>query len=299
MSFGARPEVVAGQSMLEPLQFVLLKRPQEAHGSQAQVDAQWQALHYPARPDFAQVCREFAAFEALLADFGAQIGYLPPAGATGLDSIYTHDPAVITDRGAVLCQMGKAARRAEPQAMGEYLQEIGVPLLGQIQPPGRLEGGDVLWLDGSTLAVGLGYRTNAAGLAQLQAFLGQAVTVIPVPLPHWTGPADCLHLQSFISLVDRRTAVVYSRLMPVPFRQWLLEGGWQLLEVPDEEYETFAGNVLALAPGRCVMIAGNPRTQSQLEAAGVQVRTFPGADLCIKGGGGPTCLTRPITRKTQ
>lgn len=288
---------VGSQSMIEPLKFVVMKRPQDSHQGQATIDAQWQSLHYLHRQEYSRVCDEFGALLALVEASGAEIGFLPAHPATGLDSIYTHDPLVVSNRGAILCTMGKAARQGEPDAFAVYLQTAGVPIVGRIEPPGTVEGGDVCWLDERTVAVGQGYRTNAEGIRQLTALLGDDVDeVISVPLPHWTGPAECLHLLSFISPVDERTAVVYSRMMPVPFRQVLLARGWRLIEVPDEEYNSFACNVLALSPGACVMIEGNPITQRRLEAVGVHVRTFPGRHLCIAGGGGPTCLTRPILR---
>ena len=290
---------IGSQSMVAPLRTVLVKDPRASHVDQATVDAQWQALHYPDRPDLARVQAEYAAFFATLADFDVEIGTLPPAPETTLDSIYTHDPvAAVSGRGVILGNMGKAARRTEPDAMETYLRATGVPILGRIQAPGQVEGGDVCWLDARTVAVGEGYRTNAEGIRQLRALLDDDVDeVIPVPLPHWTGPDDCLHLLSFISPVDHDKAVVYSRMMPVPFRQLLLDRGVQLIEVPDEEYDSFACNVLAVAPGVCIMLEGNPVTQARLEAAGVAVHTFPGQDLCIKGGGGPTCLTRPLWRQ--
>jgi len=288
---------VGSQSMIDELKFVVMKRPQDSHRDQAAIDGQWQELAYLHRQDFARVCREFDAFLALVEDSGAEIGFLPTHPKTGLDSIYTHDPLVVSNRGAILCTMGKAARAGEPDAFAAYLQAAGVPIVGRIEPPGTAEGGDVCWLDARTVAVGQGYRTNAEGIRQLTALLGDDVDeVIPVPLPHWTGPVDCLHLLSFISPVDEKMAVVYSRMMPVPFRQLLLERGWRLIEVPDEEYDSFACNVLALSPGDCVMIEGNPVSQRRLEEAGVRVRTFPGQHLCIAGGGGPTCLTRPVLR---
>ena len=290
---------IGSQSMVAPLRTVLVKDPRASHVDQATVDAQWQTLHYPERPDLARVQAEYDAFFATLADFDVEIGTLPPAPETTLDSIYTHDPvAAVSRRGVILGNMGKAARRTEPDAMETYLRATGVPILGRIQAPGHVEGGDVCWLDARTVAVGEGYRTNAEGIRQLRALLDDDVDeVIPVPLPHWTGPDDCLHLLSFISPVDHDKAVVYSRMMPVPFRQLLLDRGVQLIEVPDEEYDSFACNVLAVAPGVCIMLEGNPVTQARLEAAGVAVHTFPGQDLCMKGGGGPTCLTRPLWRQ--
>ena len=206
----------------------------------------------------------------LLTRQGVELVYLPEDDAAGLDSIYTHDPIVTVAGGVILGRMGKALRAGEPEAAAAVLAQLGVPVLGRITGEGSLEGGDVCWLDERTVAVGQGYRTNAEGIRQLRALLGERVDeVIPVPLPHWTGPDDCLHLLSFISPVDVRKAVVYSRLMPVPFRQLLLERGWQLIEVPDAEYDTMACNVLAVAPGQCIMLAGNPVTQARLEAAGV------------------------------
>ena len=155
----------------------------------------------------------------------------------------------------------------------------------------------MLWLDSRTLAVGQGYRTNAEGIRQLRTLLGDAVDEVEVvPLPHWRGPASCLHLMSFISLIDQDLALVYSPLMPVPFRESLLARGFTLVEVPDQEFDTLGCNVLAVAPRVCVMVEGNPRTKALLEAAGAQVHTFEGQEICVKGEGGPTCLTRPLLR---
>ncbi|HMV96771.1 MAG TPA: arginine deiminase family protein, partial [Anaerolineales bacterium] len=208
-----------------------------------------------------------------------------------------HDPLVISNRGAILCSMGKEARKPEADAAEKYLHELGVPILGRIHGSGKLEGGDVLWVDERTLAVGQGFRTNAEGLRQLRELLSDAVDEIyPVQLPYWTGPQDCLHLLSFISIVDKDLAVVHSRLMPVPFREWLLERGFRFVEVPNEEYDNLGCNVLAVGPRQCVMLSGNPITQKRLEEAGAQVWTFDGKDISFKGTGGPTCLTRPILR---
>lgn len=285
--------------MVDPIRLCLVKHPQHSHVDQTCIDAQWEDLHYLDRQSYDTVAVEFGALEQLLFQEGVELIYLPHNANAGIDSIYVHDPVVITRRGAILGYMGKAQRAGEPDAAASYLRQIGVPILGRIEGPGLLEGGDVLWLDERTVAVGQGYRTNVEGLRQFQSLLldaGLVDEVIPVPLPHWTGPNDCLHLLSFISPVDHDKAVVYSRLMPVPFRQRLLERGMTLIEVPEEEYDSLACNVLAVAPGRCLMVEGNPRTQRRLEEAGVHVRTFPARDLCIKGGGGPTCLTRPLLR---
>jgi N-dimethylarginine dimethylaminohydrolase len=194
--------------------------------------------------------------------------------------------------------MGKALRASEPVAQEQACRASGEPILGAIAPPGRIEGGDVAWLDAATLAVGRGYRTNDAGISQLRALLGpaNAIDLVVVPLPHWRGAGDVFHLMSFISPIDRDLAVVYSPLMPVPFRERLLDRGMTLVEVPDDEFDTMGANVLAIAPRRCVMLAGNPVTRRRLEQAGAEAVEYQGTEISLKGGGGPTCLTRPLAR---
>jgi N-dimethylarginine dimethylaminohydrolase len=287
-----------GQSEINAIKGVIVKRPAEAIGDQARIAAEWRRLNYLAEPDFTTASAQHAQFARLLAQFGAELCYLPASGSTSLDSVYVRDPVVLCDRGAIICNMGKAARGAEPAALGAFLETLGVPIIGAIGGQGRLEGGDVVWLDERTVAVGQGYRSNAEGIRQLRSVLGEGVDeVITVPLPHWTGPDDCLHLMSIFSPVDHDLAVVYSRLMAVPFRQQLLERGFKLVEVPDPEYDSMACNVLAIAPRQCVMIDGNPLTQAQLEAEGARVWTYPGSDISLKGTGGPTCLTCAFRRE--
>lgn len=281
-----------------PLSRVLLKHARDAFGDQRRIDASWQALRYLGAPDAGRAAAEYDAFAAAIADSGAEIVYLPPDDETSIDSIYVRDAAVLAGDGVVLCNMGKAARATEPMVMGRYLASLGVPVLGMIQGPGRLEGGDVVWLDNGTLVVGEGYRTNAEGIAQLTVILGdRAREVICVPLVHWTGPDDVFHLMSLISPIAPDLALVYSRLLPVPFRNLLRDRGLTLVEVPDEEFDSMAGNVVALAPRRCLMLAGNPETRRRLEAAGCEVRVYEGAEISRKGCGGPTCLTRPLARR--
>jgi N-dimethylarginine dimethylaminohydrolase len=192
--------------------------------------------------------------------------------------------------------MGKPQRAAEPAAQWDAFAAAGIPIAGRITAPGRIEGGDVVWLDPRTIVVGRGYRTNDEGIRQLGAIVGDDVTVVVVPLPHWSGQNDVMHLMSLVSPVDADLAVVYSRLLPVPFREWLLDRGMRLVEVPDEEFESMGTNVLALAPRRCLLLRGNPRTRAALEGAGAEVAEYDGTEISTRGAGGPTCLTRPITR---
>jgi N-dimethylarginine dimethylaminohydrolase len=276
---------------------VVVKHAREAFGSQDAIDAQWRALGFTAPPEFARAVAESDRFVEILEAAGATVRLLPADAETTLDSIYARDASIVAPAGVILCSMGKAARQAEPSAQERALRAWGnVDVIGRITPPGRLEGGDLIWLDPHTVLVGRGYRTNAEGIRQLGALLGAEVQVVEVPLPHWHGPADVMHLMSLISPVAHDVAVVYSPLLPVPFRELLLDRGLSLVEVPDEEFETMGCNVLALAPGVCLVLRGNRRTRYALERAGVDVIDYEGTEISVKGAGGPTCLTRPLGR---
>jgi N-dimethylarginine dimethylaminohydrolase len=203
----------------------------------------------------------------------------------------------VTDRGAVVFQTGKIARRGEGPAFSDAFRKWGIPVLGIIDGEATAEGGDMIWLDHDTLLVGRGFRTNAAGIRQLSTLLAPlGVTVIAVELPYWNGPNDVLHLMSFISLLDTDLAVVYRRILPVPLFELLTSRGVKLVDVPEQEYDSLGCNVLAIAPRRVVMAAGNSITRSRLEAAGCIVSEFDGREICLPGAGGPTCLTRPLWR---
>ena len=196
-----------------------------------------------------------------------------------------------------MCSMGKKLRKKEPEMISNYFESIGIPIIGEISSPGKLEGGDIVWIDDRTIAVGVGYRSNFDGISQLKQILSNDIDeIIPVHLPHWTGPADCLHLMSNVSPIDENLFLVYSKLLPVSFREFLLKREIKLIEVPDEEYESMGCNVLAIAPNRAIMIEGNNVTKKLLEDEGVEIFTYPGTEISYKGAGGPTCLTRPFLR---
>jgi N-dimethylarginine dimethylaminohydrolase len=279
------------------LTHVVLKHAREAFESPAAIAREWRDLQFTAPPDLARAIEEYERFAEQLARMDCRIDYLPPA-AVGLDSIYVRDASLVCDRGVILCSMGKPARGREPAAQGDAFRQSGVPIAGIIEPPGTIEGGDVVWLDPRTVVVGRGYRTNDEGIRQFRALLGESIeTMIVVPLPHWRGPGDLFHLMSMISPIDRDLLLVYSRLLPVPFHEQLRDRGYTLIDVPDEEFESMGTNVLALAPRVCLMVNRNPQTRARLEAAGCDVRVYDGDEISHKGGGGPTCLTRPLTRE--
>ena len=281
------------QSMIAPLKTVLVKRPEEAFAVADPV-----VWHYTARPDLAIAWQEHDALASLLRQAGAEVMYHDEAQPEHADAIFTFDPAIVTDKGAIILSMGKPQRRGEEAVMARRFESLGVPIHYTLHGDARAEGGDLLWLDHDTLAVGLGFRTNAEGLRQLrEALAAIGGAVLPVELPYYTGPEACLHLLSLLSIVDDRLAVVYPPLIAVPFWQELKRRDFRLIEVSEEEFATMGTNVLALAPGKCLMLEGNPITQKMLERAGCEVVTYRGNEISLKAEGGPTCLTRPVWRE--
>jgi len=280
------------QSMVDPLRRVLVKRPDEAFAVEDPV--RW---HYAGRPDLEIAQQEHDALVDILREAGAEVLYHDQLLPDQADAIYVHDPAIVTDQGAIILSMGKDLRRGEEAAIVRRFEELGVPIYYQLHGQARAEGGDLLWVDHDTLAVGQGFRTNHEGLRQLREALEPlGVTVILVPLPYYGGPVACLHLMSLISLVDHDAAVIYLPLLPVPFWQHLRNRDFRFVEVPDEEFESMGTNVLALSPGRCLLLEGNPVTRRRLEEAGCEVFTYRGNEISLKAEGGPTCLTRPVLR---
>ncbi len=284
-----------GQSMVAPLKRVLVRKPAAPAAEGLFAD-----FGYPRAVDHDRTEREHEAFRALLADAGAEVVVAGPDETGLLDAIFAYDPSLMTDAGAVLLRPGKQLRLGEIDLAERSYEELGIPVIGRIKAPGTVEGGDTLWLDERTLAVGRGYRTNDEGFRQLNALLApHGVDIVTVDLPHWRGPNECLHLMSFISPVADRLAVVYLPLMSVPFVEELQRRDWSFIEVPDEEFETHGCNVLALAPMRVLVCDGSPVTRARLEAAGCEVLAYTGDELSHNRAGGPTCLTRPLLRATD
>ncbi len=286
------------QSMVHPLKKVLVKRPEEAFENQGRIDAQWRALDYLNRPDFKCAVEEHRGFTSLLEAAGAEVSCLPTDDRTGLDSLFTQDPvASVTNRGVILGRMGKETRMQEPDAQEDWYKKAGIPVAGRIEPPGTVEGGDVVWLKDNLVVIGLTYRTNGEGIRQFQALLKtHGIDVVAVPMVHWDGPGAVLHLMSIISMLDTDLAVVYERLLPIPFRDMLAALGIELVQVPKDEYDSLGCNVLAVKPRQVAVRSGNPVTVERMREAGCMVEEFAGDHICYAGSGGPTCLTRPVHR---
>ncbi len=279
------------------LKSVYLKLAKNAFVSDNHLSEQWKDLNYLSRPDFDEAIDEYHSFEQYFIDQNIELHYFPFDENVKIDSIYCRDASIATNFGMILCNMGKESRINEPYSQAQVYKEYNISILGEIKSPGTLEGGDVAWLDEKTLAVGHTYRTNDEGIIQLKALLEpKDIEIIVAELPHYKGKQDVFHLMSILSPIDKDLAVVYSPLMPIKFRNELIKRGFKLIEVPDEEFESMGCNVLAIAPRECIMADGNPITRKLMEAAGCSVKVYKGEEISVKGGGGPTCLTRPLLR---
>jgi N-dimethylarginine dimethylaminohydrolase len=286
-----------GHSMVGPLQRVAVCSPRIAGWNQPERAARWRALGFHHAPDFAQAQAQHDALCRELTRAGAEVIELPPAPDLSLDAVYAHDASFATDFGLVVMRPGKQNRLTEGRHHGSFCACLAIPTLAKIVSPGTTEAGDMVWLDAKTLLIGRSYRTNAAGILQVRELLApRGVEVLSVPLPHGFGPSTCLHLMSLMSMLDEHTVLVDLAWLAVETVELLQSRGFHLIEIDSSERDTLACNVLALGDKRLLALAENRNTNERLRRAGFDVRTFSGTELCINGGGGPTCLTRPLLR---
>jgi N-dimethylarginine dimethylaminohydrolase len=275
----------------DPIQRIYVRPPH------ADAFEQWKAYGWHTEPDPQAAADEHAGFvEALKTQVpDVVIGAAPVPGDP--DAVYAYDPTLVTEAGVIPLRPGKEGRRDEPAVVTAELERAGLTILPALEAPATAEGGDMFFLDDHTLLAGLSYRTNEAAIKQLRPRLAeQGVEIITFDLSHFHGPAECLHLMSFISPLDADLAVVYLPMMPVRLVHLLEARGIGMVEVPEEEFLSLGPNVLALGPRRAITVDANPITRSRMEAAGVDVLTYPGNHICLNGDGGPTCLTRPLAR---
>ena len=295
-SFQTTP-VFNGHSMVGPLKRVMVCSPETAGWNRREQLARWRELGFHHPPDFSLAQTQHEELCRQLALAGAEVIELPPAVDLSLDAAYAHDASLLTDFGLILMRPGKPNRIAEAQNHGSFARLLTIPTLAKIVSPGAAEAGDIVWLDQRTLLVGHGYRTNASGRQQLRDLLTpKGIDVLSAPLPHGPGPSACLHLMSLISLLDERTALVDLPWLAVETVELLRSRGFKFVEIDYSERDTLACNVLALGEKRLLAIEENRKTNDKLRAAGFDVRTFPGGEVCINGSGGPTCLSRPLLR---
>ncbi|MEK6719991.1 MAG: arginine deiminase family protein [Chloroflexota bacterium] len=277
------------QSMTAPLREVLVKRPGSAFGRA--FDEPAHGFLHPVDLDLAR--RQHDAFTETLASLGPTVHVLD-IETDDPDLVYTFDPILVADRGAIPLRPGKPNRVGEETILERWMQDEGIPTLGRIEAPGTIEGGDTFWLRPDLLCIGRTLRTSSDGVRQLAEIVGGDVRVFDVP--YWKGPAELIHLLSVISPVAEDLAVVYLPLLPMGLWELVSDLGIRMIEVPEDEFPTLGCNVLAVRPGVLILAEGNPVTSAALAKAGCEVHTYPASEIGVNGSGGPTCMTRPILR---
>jgi len=286
-----------GHSMVGALERVLVCSPRTAGWNQSARAARWQELGFQHAPAFETAQSQHESLCQELKSSGADTFEMPASPDLSLDAVYAHDASLPTDFGLIIMSPGKPNRGAEGPHHSSFCASLDIPTLGKITAPATSEAGDIIWLDPTTLLVGHGYRTNAAGIQQIRALLSpMGIQVLSAPLPHGSGPSACLHLMSLISLLDDHTALVDLSWLAVETVELLKSRGFKFIEIDPSERDTLACNVLALGNDRLLALEENRKTNARLRQAGFDLRTFPGSELCINGSGGPTCLTRPLLR---
>jgi N-dimethylarginine dimethylaminohydrolase len=288
-----------GHSMVADLKRVLVCTPETGGWGDARAADRWEKLGYRHRPDLETAAEQHRKLTEILEANGVEVIALPAGPGLSMDAVYAHDASFMTDFGAIVMDMGKLTRGAEAGHQEKFYEALDIPIFGIIEPPGTTEAGDMVWLDEKTLLVGRGFRTSEFGIEQLHAFFHpKGVEVISAHLPYGSGPSTCLHLMSLMSVLDERTVLVDKEWLSVPTVE-LVEGyEFQMIDIDTSERDTMACNVLALGGKRLVALEENPKTNTRLREHGFRVETFPGSELCQNGGGGPTCLTRPLLRET-
>ena len=283
------------QNMFSELKSVLINVPLK---DMSNVDSKkW---HYQEPLNQNKIEKNFFLFSNLLKSFGSEIYYLDQQDKY-YDSVFPHDPSLVTKHGAIILNMGKKLRKHEPRLHKKFYESINIPILGEINSPGTVEGGDCLWIDEKTLVVGKGFRTNHSGIDQLKGILNKyGIKVIGFDLPYFHGPDACLHLMSLISILDYNLAIVYKPFFPVELLKFLESKGIVCVDIPKKDFIDSNGlaiNILALSSRNIIMLEGFSKTETILKKMGCDIQTFDGNELCVKAEGGPTCLTRPIYRK--
>lgn len=223
------------------------------------------------------------ALKSLIASSGAEVIDLPERVGDP-NSVFTRDMALCTPEGHIKLRMGLEARRGEEAWMSEALEELGEPCMGAIEPPGSVEGGDVV-LAGDVAFVGLSRRTNAEGGWQVAGMLAD----IGFDVRTAYLPDEYMHIGGPMSIVGRERVLCCRGVFPDGYFE-----GFERIEVEPQGPTT--GNVICLAENEVIANASeNEMVCHVLEAHGVTVHRLDLSEF-RKGAGGPTCLILPVER---
>jgi dimethylargininase len=223
--------------------------------------------------------RQHRQYKQALQALGCQVIALPEQAELP-DAVFVEDVAIVLDEIAILTRPGAQSRRAEVETVAQALQPYRNLL--RIQPPGRLDGGDVLRVE-KTIYIGLSSRSNPAAIEQMESYLapfGYRVQGVPV--------SGCLHLKSAVTQVAEKLLLINPGwVSPAYF------AGMHLIEVAPEEPS--AANALWI--GDTVLYpTAYPSTRQRLEAHGLRVMLLEASEVA-KAEGALTCCSLIFERQ--
>ena len=248
---------------------------------------------YDAPIDPGRFLRQFDGICETYAGLGVDVHFVEGQLTDRPNAVYMRDLYTMTPEGAILARPATLARRGEERAVARSLLGLGVPILKTVNGEGTYEGSNVVWLDRRTCLLGTSSRTNEAGAWQVEQELrGLGVQdILRVAVPYGQ-----IHVDGFISPVDRRRLVVAPWLVTWDLRQRLLEMGFELIVAENlDEVGRLGTNFVTVGPGEIVMAEGFPDTLALLRDHGVEVHLVQ-VDEILRGGGSVHCLTGFLRR---
>ncbi|RKT53819.1 dimethylarginine dimethylaminohydrolase family protein [Saccharothrix australiensis] len=272
-----------------PLRAVQLARPPASFA--AVTDVRDHLMEAPV--DLGALRAETEGIAEAFRDEGVRVRFVHPPATCPPNVVFQRDLFFMTPEGAVLARAASAQRAGEERHTAHALSAAGYPILRTVGGAATFEGADALWLDERTVAVGVGFRTNAAGArAVREALRDQGAEVVEVPLARGVQ-----HLLGTVVPLAERFAAVRRDTVTPPLRRLLAERDYDLVEFPDDEdvVRRRGMNLVALGPRRVLVPAGAPSVRRALERSGVDVREVPTTQH-VRAAGGLGCVTGVLHR---
>ncbi len=240
------------------------------------------AHNFQELPDREKSIAQHEEMRLVLEGFGADVIDIPELLGHP-NSVFTRDTAISTPEGYIKVNLGLETRQGEEEWMAQQLDILGEPCVGGIDPPGWVEGGDVV-LAGSVAFIGLSIRTNKVGIIQLSSFLKKMdfdVRIIPLP-------ETILHLDKVLMTV-RPDVLLYCDQYVNP----AMLIGFDTIKM------SFGGdstaNIICLGDGEVIINRSNQEAIDMLTQQGFTVHDLDLSEFA-KGTGGPNCLIMPVSR---
>ncbi len=300
----------------DPLKKVLMHRP-EVELSMVTEDT-LDYFHFAAVPDVDKYLEEFddlmTAIEAMgvevllvneiLKDDPEALAYI----ARRPNMVFTRDLAIVTPKGGVLLGMGLDGRKGDPAIIGRAFEKLGIPILGELEPDGILEGGGITYFNGDTVIAGRCSRTNPQGMQMIEAYMKQAGLKRMVTLPCY--PYE-IHIDGILVFIDKDLSIVHPPdldFAPAIIKDletgeqkeqmildFLESEGVEFIVITKEERDAAAANFVMTAPRQIVGYEWAERVMNEVEKRGGKAVGVAGEEL-IKGNGGPHCMTCSLER---